>query len=262
MLSFAAIMPHPPLLIPSIGKENLDKLTKTQQGIDILTEEFVKSEPETVIVISPHGDIYPDAFTINTLPSYETNFEQFGDFETKLKFESDLGFINKFRETIENQNVLNLKSEPVLDHGCSVPLYLLSQKYKNFKIVPINFSLLSYEKHIAFGEALKESIMNEDKKIAIIASGDLSHRLSKDAPAGFSPKAKNFDKELVQLLKQKKVENILTMDKALIEEAAECGLRSILITLGIVKNMNYDFQILSYEAPFGVGYLVAQFKLD
>lgn len=260
MLTFCAIMPHPPILIPSVGKNNTEKLDKTQKAVDILESEFIKTEPETVIIISPHGDIYPDAFTINTMPLYEANFEQFGDFETKINYQGDLGFINRFKEQVETQLALNLKSMPVLDHGTSIPLYFLSRKYKNFKIVPINYSLLSFEKHLEFGEQLKEAIMREDKKIAVIASGDLSHRLSKNAPAGFSANAKNFDKEVVKFLKQKKVENILNMDKDLIEKAGECGLRSILILLGIIKNMNYEFQVLSYESPFGVGHLVGEFK--
>lgn len=261
MLSFAAILPHPPVLIPSIGKDNTEKLIKTQNALDILESEFRQKQIDTVIIISPHGDLYPDAFTINTLPDYEANFEQFGDFETKLKFQGDLEFINRFKEQVESKMDVILKSMAVLDHGTAIPLYCLSQQYKNFKIVPINYSLLSYEKHIEFGEQLKELIINEDKKIAVIASADLSHRLAKDAPAGFSPNAKNFDKELIQLLKQKKTGGILNMDKNLIEEAGECGLRSILIMLGIIKDMNYDFQVLSYEAPFGVGYLVGEFKL-
>jgi AmmeMemoRadiSam system protein B len=112
---------------------------------------------------------------------------------------------------------------------------------------------------LQFGVELKESIFKSDRRIAVIASGDLSHRLSLTAPAGFSPRAKEFDKKLIQLLKQKKADGVLTMDPELIEIAGECGLRSIIMLLGIVKNMKYEFEVLSYEAPFGVGYLVGQF---
>jgi len=36
MLVFAAIVPHSPLLIPSIGKENYLRLKKTVAALDIL----------------------------------------------------------------------------------------------------------------------------------------------------------------------------------------------------------------------------------
>jgi len=51
------------------------------------------------------------------------------------------------------------------------------------------------------------------------------------------------------------------MDKNLVEEAGECGYRSIIILLGALDGLDWKPEILSYEAPFGVGYLVANFKI-
>ena len=219
----------------------------------------MRANPEVIIVISPHGEIFPDAFSINTAEEYTANFSDFGDFETELKFKSDLEFVNQFKEQVETNVPLILSRQDNLDHGCSVPLFYLAQKMKGVRIVPISYSFLNYEKHLQFGVELKEAIFKSERRIAVIASGDLSHRLSLNAPAGFSPRAKEFDKKIIQLLKQKKAEGVLTMDPELIEIAGECGLRSIIVLLGIVKNMKYEFEVLSYEAPFGVGYLVGQF---
>ncbi len=258
-LEFAAIVPHPPIIIPSIGKENISKVEKTINSLKKLNERLLEIKPETIIIISPHGELYSDAFNVNTNAIYEADFEQFGEFATKLTFKPDLEFINRFKEQVETTIPVFLSQHENLDHGSSVPLFYLTQGLKDVKIVPINYCLLNYQKHIDFGKELKEAIFDTEKKIAVLASGDLSHRLSMTAPAGFSKQAKEFDKKLIKLLKERKIENILNMDPALIEEAAECGLRSILTLLGIVKNMNYDFEVLSYEAPFGVGYLVGEY---
>jgi len=258
-LQFAAIAPHPPIILPTIGKQNLPKVEKTIEALKELNKKLLEIKPETIIVISPHGEFFTDAFNINTNAVYEANFEQFGDFSTKLTFKPDLEFINHFKEQVETKTPVFLTQHENLDHGTSVPLFYLTEGLKNVKIVPITYCLLNYQKHIEFGQELKEAIFDTEKKIAVIASGDLSHRLSLDAPAGFSKRAKEFDKKLIKLLKEKKVENILNMDPGFIEEAGECGLRSILILLGIIKNMNYEFEVLSYEAPFGVGYLVGEF---
>ncbi|HUT21894.1 MAG TPA: AmmeMemoRadiSam system protein B [Candidatus Bipolaricaulota bacterium] len=258
-LVFASIVPHPPIIIPSIGKDNINKVEKTIVSLKELNKDLIAANPEIIIVISPHGEFFADAFNINTNAEYSADFEQFGDFQTKFKYKPDLEFINRFKEQVETDLPIFLSQHQNLDHGSSVPLYYLAAGLEKVKIVPINYCLLSYQRHIEFGKALKEAIFNSDKRIAIVASGDLSHRLSKDAPAGFSKRGKEFDKKLIQLLKAQKPENIVNMDKDLIEEAGECGLRSILILLGVVKNMNYEFEVLSYEAPFGVGYLVGQF---
>jgi aromatic ring-opening dioxygenase LigB subunit len=259
MLVFSAIVPHPPVLIPNIGQDDLGKLKKTIKGLELLEEDLIKAAPDTIIVISPHGELFPDAFNINTAEEYVARFQDFGDFETELRFKSDLEFINHFKGQVEAKLPVILSQQNNLDHGCSVPLFYLAQKIKGARIVPISYSFLNYEKHLQFGEALKEAICRSDRRVAVIASGDLSHRLSLSAPAGFSPKAKEFDKKLIQLLKQKKTESVLTMDPELIEVAGECGLRSIIVLLGVVKNMKYEFEVLSYESPFGVGYLVGQF---
>ncbi|MFZ5365579.1 MAG: AmmeMemoRadiSam system protein B [Patescibacteria group bacterium] len=258
-LVFAAVAPHPPIIIPAIGKQNITEVQKTIDSLKELNKKLLAAEPETIIVISPHGEFFTDSFNINTNSVYEANFEAFGDFTTKLTFNPDLEFINRFKERVETKLPVFLSQHENLDHGVAVPLYYLTAGLKDLKIVPINYCLLSHQKHLEFGKELKEAIFDTDKKIAIIASGDLSHRLSLDAPAGFSKRAKEFDKKLIKLMKEKKINNILNIDPELIEEAAECGLRSFLILLGIVEHMNYEFEVLSYEAPFGVGYLVGEF---
>jgi len=260
MLVFAGIVPHPPILIPTVGKQNIKKLKKTVVAFDILEEELIKANPDTIIVISPHGEINFDAFSINTCQEYKANFQAFGDFSTKLSFNPDLQFINELKGKNETKLPIQLYSDKNLDHGAAIPLYYLFRKQTKAKIVPIIYSMMSYHKHVEFGELIKETIFSLDKRYAIIASGDLSHRLSRQAPSGFSPSAKEFDKKIIQLLKKKKLDAFLNIDQKLVEDAAECGLRSILILLGVIHKMNYEFEVLSYEAPFGVGYLVGQFK--
>jgi aromatic ring-opening dioxygenase LigB subunit len=260
MLVFSAIVPHPPILIPGVGKDNLKKLKKTINGLDVLEEDLNAAVPDTIIIISPHGEINPSAFTINTNENYIADFKNFGDFSTKLKYKSDLEFVNSLKGKNETKLPIQLISSEKLDHGSAVPLYYLTRKQPNKAIVPINYSFLNYSEHLKFGELIKEAIFSLDRRYALIASGDLSHRLSLGAPAGFSPHAKEFDKKIIQLLKKKAVDGILKMDTDLIEDAAECGLRSFLILLGAVKNINYEFEVLSYEAPFGVGYLVGEMR--
>lgn len=259
-LVFASICPHPPIIIPTIGKENIATVKKTIRAMTKLEKDFKAAAPDTVIVISPHGPLYQDAFSINYADKYIGKFQQFGDFSTNLEFSPDLKFLYRLRERLEQKLPMVITQEENLDHGSLVPLYFLTQRIKP-KLVPMGYSLLDFETHLEFGRLIKEEIMASKKKIAVIASGDLSHRLTEDAPAGFSAQGEVFDKTLVKLLEKKDIQGILEMDKNLIEEAGECGLRSFLILLGILKNINCQPKIYSYEGPFGVGYLVLNFKI-
>lgn len=261
MIIFSAITPHPPVLIPAIGKENLASLKTTSKSFERLEEDLYASQAETIVIISPHGLLYPDAFTMNLGPKFEIKFENFGDFSTKFIIKGDVGLGHRIRESLETKAPLQMTSEKVLDHGCGVPLYLLTHKLKGIKVIPLYYSGLNLEAHFKFGQMLKREFLVNKERIAIIASGDLSHRLNKNAPAGYSPKAGKFDKRLIENLKNKKTQNILATKEKLVNEVRECGLKSIVILLGILDGINYEPQILSYEAPFGVGYLTMNFKL-
>ncbi|MFA5188336.1 MAG: AmmeMemoRadiSam system protein B [Patescibacteria group bacterium] len=261
MIVFSAICPHPPILIPNIGKDNLDKIKDTAKALKDLEKDLYAAKPDVILIISPHGEIIPDAFSINLNSSYYLDFEEFGDFTTKAEFKSSPRLVLQLKERVENQFPLILSSMNKLDHGAGVPLFYLTKHLKNIEIIPLSYSLLDYDKHFQFGQLLKKELVKSDKRVAIIASGDMSHVLTKDAPAGYSPKGAEFDAKLVNLLKRKDMRGILNLDHKLIEEAAECGLRSFLILLGIIEEYKYDVEVLSYEGPFGVGYLVANFKL-
>ena len=262
MLTFAAITPHPPILIPAIGKENVKRVQKTVEAMEELEKRLYESNPETIIVISPHGSILPDAFSVNLNPEYSGNLQEFGDFNTKLAFKTNTSLAFRIKELMEDKNIpLILTSKQFIDHGASIPLYFLTKRLENITILPIGYSMLDLKTHFNLGNHLKEIILDEEKRIAVIASGDLSHRLTKDAPAGYSPRGKEFDEKLVELITNKNTAGILNLDTALIEEAGECGLRSFVILLGLLERINYNPEILSYEGPFGVGYLVANFKI-
>jgi len=262
-LNFASISPHPPIIIPTIGQENLSQVQSTIKALEKVAQNSEKVKPDTIIIISPHGPVDMDSFVIQNAQEFSGDFSQFGDLETKMSFSCDQELAKAVCKEAQKQNIpTSLLSESTLDHGCLVPLYYLTKNLPNVKLVPMAFSYLDYETHFKFGKIINETIEQcSNKTVGIIASGDLSHRLTPDAPAGYSSRGKEFDKKLVELLKKGDVKGILNMDPNLVEEAGECGLRSIIILLGVLDGLEYKPQILSYEGPFGVGYLVAEFNL-
>jgi aromatic ring-opening dioxygenase LigB subunit len=91
----------------------------------------------------------------------------------------------------------------------------------------------------------------------------MSHRLKEDGPYGLHPSGPKFDQKFIELLKKKDITGILDLDLDFLEEAGECGLRSFCMLLGALEGtkINWQPEILSYEGPFGVGYLVANLKI-
>lgn len=262
MLTFASICPHPPLLMPNIGQENIKQVEKTRDALIKLEELFYAAKPDSVVIISPHSPLMPDTFGINMAENFTGSFEEFGDFATKFNFKSNLAFSHRLKERLEDhQFPAILIHQEKLDHGILVPLYYLTPHLPNLPLSPLSFSLLDLKTHYDFGRIISEEIHQTNQRIAVVASGDLSHRLTPAAPAGYSQQGKIFDHKLVESLQKRAAEEIINMDPQLIEEAGECGLRSVVILLGILNRKDYTPEIFSYEGPFGVGYLVANFNL-
>ncbi len=262
MIVFASFVPHPPLLIPEVGKENLTKLNNTKEAYQHLEAELYAAKPEVLIIISPHAELREDAFAISQQPKLLMEFKEFGDLVTKKEFNSELGLGYRIKESSETALPIVLTAQSVLDYGAGVPLFYLTAHLPQIKVVLVSYADLPYEQHIAFGQAIHDTVSRSGQRTAIIASGDLSHRLHQDSPAGYSPRGQEFDQTIIRLLQDKKIDALVNLEEELVKEAASCGLRSLLILLGAIKNLNYTPEKISYQAPFGIGYLVENFKLN
>ncbi|MCD4761895.1 AmmeMemoRadiSam system protein B, partial [bacterium] len=244
-LVFSAIVPHPPILIPRIGKDNISRLKKTVLAYSKLKTELEKKQVTVLIIISPHGPRAHGYFILNYALGYKSNFGEFSDLSTKHEWKSEMALTYRIRAALETKIPFQMVSETNLDYGVSVPLFMLLEPSSKSAILPITYSGLSNKKHYEFGELLAEKIKRSSENIAVIASGDLSHALSKESPAEYSPRGNKFDNKLIELLSAGDDQGIIELDAGLTEDAQECGLRSILILLGVMSNTKKTPHILS-----------------
>lgn len=261
-LVFAGITPHAPLLLPTIGKENFAALAKTVEAIKKLEQDLYVAQVETIIVISPHGDALPDSLSIDLNPKYTSNFEEFGDMVTKHEWKSDFMLINGIREYFKEKDLpLVLGSTDYLDYGTSVPLAYLTAHLPQVKVIPIVTSQLDAKKHFELGRELRLEIIRSSKRVALIASADLSAKAGENAPAGFSPRGAAFDEKIAELVSKNTPSGIMDIDDAWIADAATCGGRVLATFFGAMDDYGKSAEVLCYEKPFGVGYLTAQVKV-
>lgn len=266
-----ALLPHPPLMVPEVGKEELSKIKDTVTAVTKAAERIKEHNPQTIVLITPHGPVFKDAVSISIHPRLKGNMSAFGVPEVNLGFETDGLLIKQIVRKAERLgiNLLELTDEVAknyrlslsLDHGALVPLYYLHQAGFKGQLVHLSIGMLPYEEMYTFGKAVQAAIGVVDKKVAVIASGDLSHRLLPDAPAGYSPRGGEFDKKLLQAMENLDIKALLGMEQALIEEAGECGLRPAVFLLGVLGGLCAEAKVLSYEGPFGVGYGVVLAEL-
>lgn len=258
---FTGIAPHPPIMVPEVGGEASDKVRDSIAAMAEFTRRIVEVGAETVVIISPHAPLDARGFVAYSAPQLYADFRRFRSPSTKISFELDRQVLHAIHGIADDKgyDVLSLDdAESVLDHGTAVPLYFLNRYGWKGRIVALGYSYLSNEDHLNFGDCIKQAANIVGRRVAIVASGDLSHRLKPDAPAGFNPRAHLFDTEVVNALQQHAPERIINIDQDLRRTAGECGYRSMLVALGAIQGLRGTYEVLNYEAPFGVGYLVAQ----
>ncbi|OGL61770.1 AmmeMemoRadiSam system protein B [Candidatus Uhrbacteria bacterium RIFCSPHIGHO2_02_FULL_47_44] len=264
MITFAAFTPHSPLLLESIGKENTKALQATLDAMQRLSEELYASRPDVILTISTHRGAHKDAFSLNMHDEYFIDVSEFGDHGTHDEFLPDIELMTNIQRRMRSETLpFTLDSDASLDYGVGIPLTLLTKALPiTHTIVPIAYSFLSSKAHVEFGRILKDICVKSSKRIAIIASGDLSHTLTSNAPAGFHPSGEEVDIAMVKSIENMSLSQLLSMDDDALENSQECAHRPLLILFGMLEKMPVRPEILSYEHPFGVGQLVAQFHLN
>ena len=256
---FSGIAPHPPIMVPEVGGAASGEVRGSIDAMAELTRRIIKSGAETVVLISPHAPLDASAFVAYHSPKLSGNFANFRAPDARVEFRSDERVLEAITGSAaeEDYEVMNLEDVP-LDHGSAVPLYFLDRNGWSGRVVVLGYSFLSNEDHLKFGRCIRSAADAVGRPIAFVASGDLSHRLKPEAPAGYDPAAYRFDNEVVDAIHDNSPNRIIEIDHDLRRTAGECGYRSMLVVLGATEELQPACEVLNYEAPFGVGYLVAQ----
>jgi AmmeMemoRadiSam system protein A len=258
-LVFSGIAPHPPIMVPEVGRESIAGVRDSIEAMTELTERLIASGAGTVILISPHAPLEIDSFVVYEGPEVYGDFANFRAPETSVTAPVDEELLTAIGKAAAADGYqLSLLPDTELDHGTAVPLYFLLRNGWRGKVVALGYSFLSNEDHLRFGACIKRALEEIKRPVGFIASGDLSHRLSPHAPAGFNPNAHLFDETVVAALRDNNPQAIVDIDYDLRKLAGECGYRSMLVAIGASAGAPLSCEVMNYEAPFGVGYLVAQ----
>jgi AmmeMemoRadiSam system protein A len=255
------IVPHPPLIVPTIGRGQEHTIESTIQAYHTVSKEIATIKPDTIIFSSPHGTLYRDYFHIPEDETVSGSFHSFGDHLTAFTVHHNKELIETIHDEASRHSfpmgtIGNRHQE--LDHGVMVPLYFINQYYKDFEVVRVHPSGLSMMEHYQAGKLIN-SVLDRNEKVVWVASGDCSHKLKKDGPYGLSKEGPLYDQQLQKILAEAAFDQLISVDPHFCQNAAECGHGSFTMMAGAFDGYNVASNVLSYEGPFGVGYMVASF---
>ena len=260
----AIITPHPPVLLPEVGGGREREIAATDRAMRTAAETVAAWQPDVIIVSSPHTILYRDYFHIAPGDGAVGDMGRFGAPEVRIQASYDTLLREEIirRAEAEGLHAGTLgQRDPELDHGVLIPLYYLRKAGVRCPIVRMGLSGFSPLDHYRLGKCVQDAVNALGRRTVFLASGDLSHKLKADGPYGYVPEGPQFDDAVTHTMASGDFLEFLTIDSALCERAAECGLRSFQMMAGALDGLAVEPQLLSHEGTFGVGYAIALFPV-
>ena len=164
--------------------------------------------PQTLVISSPHSIMYRDYLHISPGSAASGDFGQFGAPEARHSVRYDEAFVSSLGAAAAADDLAagtEGEQDPALDHATMVPLHFIEEAYReagrdmDFRVVRIGLSGLSPTAHYRLGTLIQRVADVLGRRVTYVASGDLSHKLTKDGPYGFAPEGPKFDRIVCEL---------------------------------------------------------------
>lgn len=269
---FCGVVPHPPIMVPEVGGREVEKVRDTIDAMFELAKRIKTTAADTLVFISPHSSAFRDAIALNCSSRLTGSLANFRASSVRFEYENDKELVDEITKLCEVEGISTIKLDDSiamrfdinlsLDHGVMVPLYFLKEEGINLPLVVISVAMLPLDELYKFGMIIEKASNALGRRVALMASGDLSHRLKPGAPAGYDPVGAEFDQRIIDCLKEANAKELMSLPRDLVERAGECGYRPIIMMMGALHGKKVKPEVLSYEAPFGVGYVVASFEIE
>jgi hypothetical protein len=222
----AAVCPHPPLLIPSVGL-GIDVPART--AAQTAVAQLVATEPDRVVLVGTGSE------QVSYGPADFGSLAGFGVDEVVPLGPGTCG-------------------AAVLPLSITVGAWLLggTRWTGNREAVALPDSLSADD-----ASALGAEIAELDERVAILCLGDGSARRSDKAPGWFDPRAEPFDRTVATALAEADLAALRGLDPELAAELLVAGRASWQVLAGAAAGKRLSGTLSYDEAPFGVGYFVA-----
>lgn len=266
----AFMVPHPPIILPEVGKGEEKKISDTTLSYEIVAKEIAALAPQTIIISSPHSIMYSDYFHISPGEGSSGNMSRFNAGSVSFNEKYDTELVKEICDIAKNGSTSEIQEFPAgslgerdryLDHGTMIPLYFIRKEYSDFMIVRIGLSGLSLPMHYEMGQIIQKAVERTGRRVVFVASGDLSHKMKADGPYGFAKEGPEYDERIMEACGSGEFGKLFEFSEDFCDKAAECGHRSFVMMAGALDGLSVNARMLSHEATFGVGYGICCFDI-
>lgn len=256
------MVPHPPMIVPDVGRGSEEQIRETITAYERVADEIAELAPDTIVITSPHSIMYADYFHISPGRRAKGSFAGFRAPRVKFDEAYDEELVSEICRLagLEDFPAGTMgERDKSLDHGTMVPLWFIRNKYKEGRIVRIGLSGLPLTDHYRLGMMIRDAADNIRRRVVMIGSGDLSHKLQDYGPYGYAPEGPVYDERIMDVMGRAAFGELFDFDENFCDKAAECGHRSFVIMAGAFDGTAVRAEKLSHQDVTGVGYGICTF---
>lgn len=254
----AVLMPHAPILVPEVGGVRGEVALASRRAMRDAALRVLRHRPQTLVLLSPHSPQKSGGFGLWSDDPLRGDLRAFHAPQANVSLSNDKDFSAAL---VRAAHAGGLGTWCIrhrdLDHGAVVPLWFLQEAGWRGPTVVVGLNPTHEGGLTELGRAIAGAAQQQQRRVALVASGDMSHRLKPDAPCGFHPSARLFDEMFIELLRAGSYQELEKLDPDLRTLAAEDAVDSTLVAAAAVDWNAAGHAVLNYEGPFGVGYGVA-----
>jgi 2,3-dihydroxyphenylpropionate 1,2-dioxygenase len=255
----AAAAVHAPQLLSRPPHENLAKLDASTDALRAFGKVLDETGPDAVILI---GLDHLETFWLEAVPTFTLVVSQEADMrymgrQKRLPVATDLA-VGLLKGLIRRDFDLTYSQEAVLGHAFLTPAqYILEDR--RIPIVPLLVNcylppLPSPRRCYALGQAMAEVLAERHERVAVIASGGMSHYPG--TSKYFAPNV-TFDEWIIEETRVGRYERLLGMTPEQLDEVGENELLTWFVLLGMLGGT--PGSLLTYQATSHHGHGVLQF---
>ncbi len=253
MIVFAGLVAHNPLLL----KDKKFEQSQSAMGFALLRKALAASNAEVILIVSEHARMFEKKYAVFNSPTLTPQLKSFGVVHSgDASYPTDVSFLSALhREQIAEHLSLQHVAEHELDYGSALALRLLGVSSTE-RIIVVGTTTNSIIDHAEIGTHLKEVFHSSPRRVAVLITGDASHRHTSDSPAGFSEHALKFETALIDAIEHRSVAALTKLVHEF-SDAEECVSKALGVGFGLLRRFPANVRILSHEVRYGVGLINA-----
>ena len=270
-LVFACIAPHGSIAIPEAKPKDRPSLAgATTAGMQELGRRFTAADPDVSIVLTPHNIHVEGAMAVIDAGAISGDLVQWGS-PISLRIAVDRELSLAVRDAIRDDGIpvvavsygANDPASAVfpMDWAVLIPAHFMGGRTEPQVPVAVVAPArdLGDDVHVRAGQAIARAAAASRKRIALIASCDHGHGHDAKGPYGFTPKSKEFDQAVVDVIRSSDGLRFSSLGSAFAREAKADSYWQMLMLEGALAEDRWKAELLSYEAPTYFGMLCAAY---